>query len=148
MDETTPSTNTEEANDRAMMDTLRLRKSLIAGYALLAGQYLIHPVVAQDGGNGGSVGSEICGTPIAETINALAPLTLAVVIFGGGILCYILHAYAGFKKDPQKVKDVKDWRNRAGFTAITAPLVGKFIEIALAATGLGLASCIDIIPMF
>lgn len=145
--EKSPSSTTDTSNDQKIT-RLSLHRGLIAGYTLLAGSYFITPVVAQDGdGGGGSVGSQICGTPIAETINELAPLVLAIVIFGGGILCYILHAYSGFKKDPNKKKEILDWRNRAGFTAVTAPLVGKFIEIAIAATGLGLAGCIDIIPM-
>lgn len=91
-------------------------------------------------------GQQLCGTPIARTINAVSPLALAIVVIGGSILGYLLHAYSGFKKDPTKVKEVKDWRNRAAFTALSAPLVGKLIEVVIEIIGFGLAGCIDIIP--
>jgi hypothetical protein len=125
-------------------------RSITAAYALLAVVNLIGIAAAQQGGGGGggggSLGSELCGTAIATTINELAPVVLGIVIVGGLMLCYLLHAWSGMKKDPQKVQNIRDWRNRAGQTAITAPLLGKLLEIIIGFMGIGLAGCIDIVP--
>jgi hypothetical protein len=98
------------------------------------------------GGGGGTVGSQLCGTAIAQTVNQLAPVVLGVVIVGGLMLGYTLHAWSGFKKDPQKVQNIRDWRNRAITSAITAPLLGKLLELVIGFMGIGLAGCIDIVP--
>lgn len=122
---------------------------LTVTYALLvAGTTLVGPAAAppSGGGGGGGLGSEICGTAIATTVNKTVPLVMVVTIVGGLILGYLIHAYSGFVKDPQKVKDVKDWRNRAIITALSAPLLGKLLEIIIGFPGLGLAQCIDIVP--
>jgi hypothetical protein len=121
---------------------------ITAGYTLLAVVNLIGIAAAQQGGGGGggSLGSELCGTAIATTINELAPVVLGIVVLGGLMLCYLLHAWSGMKKDPQKVQNIRDWRNRAGQTAITAPLLGKLLEIIIGFMGIGLAACIDIVP--
>jgi hypothetical protein len=111
-----------------------------AAYGLLIAGNMVGLAAAQSGG------SAICGTPIAKTVNKLAPLVLTVTVGGGLIMCYLLHSYSGLKKDPQKVKEIKDWRNRAGITAVSAPLLGKLLEIIIGFTGMGLASCIDIVP--
>lgn len=116
---------------------------LTAGYAVLLGGNVIGIAAAQAGGDGGS---PICGTAIASTVNQVVPLALTVTVFGGLILSYLLHAYAGFKKDPNKVTQIKNWRNRAGLTAISAPLFGKMLEIVLGFIGLGLGGCIQIVP--
>jgi hypothetical protein len=116
---------------------------LTAAYALLFAGNVIGIAAAQDGGGGGSA---ICGTAIASTVNQVVPLALSVTVFGGLILSYLLHAYAGFKKDPNKVTQIKDWRNRAGLTAVSAPLFGKMLEIVIGFTGIGLAGCIEIVP--
>jgi hypothetical protein len=122
-------------------------RGIAAGYALLAVVNLIGIAAAQQGGGGGgSLGSELCGTAIATTINELAPVVLGIVVLGGLMLCYLLHAWSGMKKDPQKVQNIRDWRNRAGQTAITAPLLGKLLEIIIGFMGIGLAGCIDIVP--
>lgn len=129
----------------------RVRGRLItAAYGLLVFTNLIGVVAGQDGGGGGGgggdIGSEVCGTAITETINGIAPIVLFVVVIGGLMLCYLLHAYSGFIKDPQKVQNVKNWRNRAGISAVSAPLLGKALEIIIGIMGIGLAGCIDIVP--
>ena len=133
----------------------RMRGRLItAAYGLLVLANLIGVAAAQEngsgggggGGGGGNIGSEICGTAITDTINSIAPIVLFVVVIGGLMLSYLLHAWAGFKKDPQQAKAIKDWRNRAGISAISAPLLGKALEIMIGLMGLGLAGCIDIVP--
>jgi hypothetical protein len=132
---------------------LRVRGGILtAAYGLLIAMQMVGVASAQagggggGGGGGGSVGSQLCGTAISKTINSLAPVVLAIVLIGGLMLAWMLHGYSGFKKDPQKVKDVKDWRNRAGTAAVTAPLLGKALEIIIGFIGLGLAQCIDIVP--
>jgi hypothetical protein len=114
-------------------------------YALLFAVNMVG-IAAAPPTTGGNVGQSLCNTAITRTVNSVAPLALAVVVVGGLMLTYLLHAYAGFKKDPNKVKEIKDWRNRAGITAVSAPLLGKLLEIIIGFTGLGLAPCIDIIP--
>jgi hypothetical protein len=118
------------------------RRAIAAAYALLAASSFIGPAAAQ------SAGSQLCGTVIARTVNNLAPVILTVVIVGGLMLCYLLHAWSGMKKDPQKVQNIRNWRNRAGQTALTAPLLGKLLEIIIGFMGIGLAGCIDIVPFF
>jgi hypothetical protein len=131
----------------------RVRGRLItAAYGLLVLANLIGVVAGQEGGGGGggggggSIGSEVCGTAITQTINGIAPIVLFVTVIGGLILSYLLHAWSGFKKDPQQVQNVKNWRNRAGISAISAPLLGKALEIIIGIMGIGLAGCIDIVP--
>jgi preprotein translocase subunit SecG len=123
---------------------------ITAAYGLIVVANLIGVVAGQEGGGGGggggNIGSEVCGTAITKTINGIAPIVLFVVIIGGLMLAYLLHAWAGFKKDPQQAKTIKDWRNRAGISAISAPLLGKALEIIIGIMGLGLAGCIDIVP--
>jgi preprotein translocase subunit SecG len=129
------------------------RRVVAAAYSLFALINLIGVTVAQQGGGGGgggsgggTVGSQLCGTAIAQTVNQLAPVVLGVVIVGGLMLGYTLHAWSGFKKDPQKVQNIRDWRNRAITSAITAPLLGKLLELVIGFMGIGLAGCIDIVP--
>jgi hypothetical protein len=124
---------------------------ITAAYGLLAAINLIGVAAAQEGGDGGgggggSIGSEVCGTAITQTINGIAPIVLFVVVIGGLMLAYLLHAWSGFKKDPQQVQNIKNWRNRAGISAISAPLLGKALEIIIGIMGLGLAGCVDIVP--
>jgi phosphotransferase system glucose/maltose/N-acetylglucosamine-specific IIC component len=126
------------------------RRLVAVAYGLFALASFIGITAAQQGGGGGggggSVGSQLCGTVIAQTVNQLAPIILGVVIVGGLMLGYTLHAWSGFKKDPQKVQNIRDWRNRAITSAITAPLLGKLLELVIGFMGIGLAGCIDIVP--
>jgi hypothetical protein len=152
----TPSTETpdEQAADRFRQwvvahspfpVTLRGKGALLTvAYGLLFAGNIIGIAAAQAGGGGGA--GAICGTAIATTVNEVVPLALTVTIFGGLILSYLLHSYAGFKKDPNKVTQIKNWRNRAGLTALSAPLFGKLLEIVIGFIGLGLAGCIEIVP--
>ena len=98
--------------------------------------------------SGGSVGSEICGTPLADTINQGAPLIVGILMIGGAILAYILHNASAFPQDPQTVQSVKNWRNRAAFASITTPLFAVVMQLFIGFTGVGLASCIDLVPFF
>lgn len=106
---------------------------------------MIAPVAAQ---SGGPVGSGICGTPLANTINQAAPLIVGILMIGGAILSYILHNAAAFPKDPQAVQSVKNWRNRAAFASVTTPLFALIMQMFIGFTGVGLASCVDIVPFF
>jgi hypothetical protein len=151
MGDTSTSTDTpdEQPSDRLrlwiashspFLSTRGYGKLLVAAYALVFAGNMVGVVAAQSGS------SPICGTAIASTVNQVVPLALTVTVFGGLILSYLLHAYAGFKKDPNKVTQIKDWRNRAGLTALSAPLFGKMLEIVLGFIGLGLGGCIQIVP--
>ena len=101
------------------------------------------PVAAQS-----QVGSGICGTPLAETINQAAPLVVGTLMIGAAILSYILHTASGFPKDPQTVQALKDWRNRAGMSSITTPLFAVVIEMFIGFTGTSVANCVSIVPFF
>lgn len=101
------------------------------------------PVAAQS-----QVGSGICGTPLAETINQAAPLVVGTLMIGAAILSYILHTAAAFPKDPQTVQTLKNWRNRAGMSAITTPLFAVVIEMFIGFTGTSVAQCVSIVPFF
>ncbi|WP_433623510.1 hypothetical protein [Halomicrococcus sp. NG-SE-24] len=101
------------------------------------------PVAAQQ-----QVGSGICGTPLADTVNYAAPLFIGITMIASAILAYILHNAAAFPKKPQTIGSVKGWRNRAAFATVTTPLFAVVIEQLIGATGVGLASCVDIVPFF
>ena len=94
------------------------------------------------------VGSGVCGTPLADTINQAAPLIVGVLMIGGAILSYILHNASAFPKKPQTVQEIKDWRNRAAFASVTTPLFALMMELFIGFTGVGLAGCIDLVPFF
>ncbi|WP_245756983.1 hypothetical protein [Halogranum rubrum] len=100
-------------------------------------------VAAQEG-----VGSGVCGTPIAETINQAAPLIVGTLMIGASILAYILHTAAAFPKDPQSVQTLKNWRNRAATSAITTPLFAVVIEMFIGFTGTSISDCISLVPFF
>ena len=111
-------------------------------FSLIVG---VGPVAAQ---SSQPVGSDICGTPLADTINQAAPLIVGILMIGGAILSYILHNASAFPKDPQSVQAIKDWRNRAAFSSITTPLFALVMELFIGFTGVGLAACIDLVPFF
>ncbi|KTG07785.1 hypothetical protein AUR64_02275 [Haloprofundus marisrubri] len=100
-------------------------------------------VAAQEG-----VGNGICGTPLADTINQAAPLVVGTLMIGAAILSYVLHTAAGFPKDPQTVQSFKNWRNRAGISAVTTPLFAVVIEMFIGFTGTSLADCVSLVPFF
>lgn len=149
---TTPRTGSSLSNEHGIREQLSTcvsrvnsqRSNLFVG---LTSSILVltlpTPVAAQS-----QVGSGICGTPLAETINQAAPLIVGVLMIGGAILSYILHNAAAFPKDPQSVNAIKDWRNRAGFASVTTPLFAVVMEMFIGFTGVGLANCVDIVPFF
>ncbi|EFW92321.1 hypothetical protein ZOD2009_09700 [Haladaptatus paucihalophilus DX253] len=102
--------------------------------------------LAQQGG--GSVGSGLCGTPLADTINQAAPLVIGLLMFGGALLSVALHAASGLVKNPNSKKEIKSWRNNAAFTAVTAPLFAFMLQLFLGFTGANLANCINLVPFF
>ena len=101
------------------------------------------PVAAQQ-----QVGADICGTPLADTVNFAAPLFVGITMIASAILAYVLHNAAAFPKSPQSVEAVKNWRNRAAFSTVTTPLVAVVIQMLLQSTGIGIANCVNIIPFF
>ncbi|SEP27152.1 hypothetical protein SAMN04487948_13015 [Halogranum amylolyticum] len=100
-------------------------------------------VAAQEG-----VGSGICGTPLAETVNQAAPLIVGTLMIGASILAYILHTAAAFPRDPQSVQTIKNWRNRAAISAITTPLFAFVIEMFIGFTGTSISNCVSLVPFF
>ncbi|RDZ39626.1 hypothetical protein C5B91_19460 [Haloferax sp. Atlit-10N] len=69
-------------------------------------------------------------------------------MIGAAILSYILHTAAAFPKDPQSVQTFKNWRNRAGMSAVTTPLFAVVIEMFIGFTGTSTAECISLVPFF
>ncbi|WP_273837813.1 hypothetical protein [Halococcus sp. PRR34] len=98
------------------------------------------PVSAQE------AGSELCGTPVESALNEFGPLIISALIVVGAFVAMIAHGLAGLHKDPDTVRFYRKWRNRSALTAVTVPVVGYFIEVALGIMGVGLASCIDLVP--
>jgi hypothetical protein len=94
------------------------------------------------------VGGDLCNTPLADTINFAAPLFVGLLMIASAILAYLLHNAAAFPKKPQTVESVKDWRNRAAFSAVTTPLFAVVIQLLIQSTGVGVAECVNIIPFF
>ena len=101
---------------------------------------LSNPVSAQ------SAGSDLCGTPIEAALNEFGPIIISALIIIGAFVAMIAHGMSGLHKDPDTVRFYRKWRNRAGLTAVTTPVVGYFIEVALGIVGVGLAGCIEIVP--
>jgi hypothetical protein len=104
------------------------------GLSLIAGQ-----VAAQAGG-------DLCGTPIEAMLNEFGPLVIGALIIAGAFVSMIAHGMAGLHKDPDTVRFYRKWRNRSALTAVSVPVVGYFIEVALGLVGVGLAGCIDLVP--
>ena len=119
------------------------RATVVLVGALTALQPLIAPVAAQS-----TVGSSLCGTPIANFINSAAPLIVALAMVVGTIFAYVMHTRAGFASDTEQARFYIEWRNRAGYTAVTAPLLAFLLEMMIGFTGTGVASCIDLVPFF
>jgi hypothetical protein len=94
------------------------------------------------------VGSELCGTPIADFINSTIPLLVALVIIVGTVFTFLMHVRAGVARDTEQARFYFDWRNRAGYTAVTAPLLAFLLQLLLEFTGTGITDCIDLTPFF
>ncbi|MFH5801565.1 hypothetical protein [Haladaptatus sp. CMAA 1911] len=114
---------------------------LLIGMAVLF--VFTNPVSAQQ-----TIGSDLCGTPLARTINFAAPLAVGITMIASSILAYVLHNAAAFPKDPQSVQSIKAWRNRAVYAAVTTPLFAFVLDLLIRSTGVGLAGCVDIVPFF
>lgn len=109
--------------------------SVTSGIAALSS-----PVSAQ------SAGSQLCGTPVEAALNEFGPLIISALVVIGAFVAMIAHGMSGLHKDPDTVRFYRKWRNRSALTAVTVPVVGYFIEVALGIVGVGLAGCIDIVP--
>ena len=94
------------------------------------------------------VGTELCGTPIAEFINGVVPLVVSLAMIVGAVFAAFMHARAGVARDAEQARFYLDWRNRAGYTAVTAPLLAFIIEMLIGFTGTGVTECINLVPFF
>ena len=94
------------------------------------------------------VGTTLCGTPIAEFINGVVPLVVGLAMIVGAVLAAFMHARAGVARDAEQARFYLDWRNRAGYTAVTAPLLAFIIEMLIGFTGTGVTDCINLVPFF
>jgi len=105
--------------------------------------WFVVPAAAQS-----EVGDTLCGTPIAEFINGIVPLVVSLAMIVGAVFAAFMHARAGVARDAEQARFYLDWRNRAGYTAVTAPLLAFLIQMVIGLTGTGIASCIDLVPFF
>ena len=123
----------------------RIRRRVVTiGFALVVSvPVVIGPAAAQ-----GTVGSSLCGTPIANFINSAAPLVVALAMIVGTVFAYLMHSRAGLARDAEQAQFYLDWRNRAGYTAITAPLLAFLLQMMIGFTGTGVDACIDLVPFF
>lgn len=94
------------------------------------------------------VGNTLCGTPIADFINGAAPLVVSLAMLVGAVFAAYLHARSGVARDAEEAQYYMDWRNRAGYTAVTAPLLAFFVQMLIGLTGIGIADCINLVPFF
>lgn len=116
------------------------------GAALASGLPLtlfVGPAAAQT-----EVGNTLCGTPIAEFINGVVPLVVSLAMIVGAVFAAFMHARAGVARDAEQARFYLDWRNRAGYTAVTAPLLAFLIQMLIGLTGTGIASCVNLVPFF
>jgi hypothetical protein len=91
------------------------------------------------------VGDTLCGTPIADFINGVVPLVVGLAMIVGAVLAAFMHARAGVARDAEQARFYLDWRNRAGYTAVTAPLPAFIIQMLIGFTGTGIASCVKLV---
>jgi hypothetical protein len=110
---------------------------------LVATLALIQPAAAQS-----TVGSELCRTPIAEFINSTVPLVVALAMIAGLVFAFLMHARSGVARDTEQARFYRDWRNRAGYTAVTVPLLAFLLQLLIGFTGTGIADCVDMVPFF
>ena len=94
------------------------------------------------------VGNALCGTPIASFINGVVPLVVSLAMIVGAVFAAFMHARAGVARDAEQARFYMDWRNRAGYTAVTAPLLAFLIQMLIGLTGTGVASCVNLVPFF
>ena len=119
------------------------RRILVVGFVLgVSVPLFIGTAAAQ------TVGGSLCGTPIADFINSAAPLVVALAMIVGTVFAYLMHSRAGLARDAEQAQFYLDWRNRAGYTAVTAPLLAFLLEMMIGFTGTGVAGCIELVPFF
>jgi hypothetical protein len=114
---------------------------------LLPGTIVLTVVVGQAAAQP-EVGNTLCGTPIANFINGIVALVVGLAMIVGAVFAAFMHARAGVARDALQAQFYMDWRNRAGYTAVTAPLLAFLIQMLIGFTGTGVASCIDLVPFF
>ena len=143
--ETSPETAPDEPDDSEWSKRDRLVAGVKQGIESVAMAGLVSagvyaaPAAAQ-------VGDGVCGSPLAETVNSAVPLVIGILMVLGAVLTYVLHNYSGLKRDPQAIQDIKDWRNRAGMTTVTTPILAWAIVEFVGFTGVQFAECISISP--
>jgi hypothetical protein len=103
----------------------------------------VGPAAAQS-----EVGNTLCGTPIAAFINGVVPLVVGLAMIVGAVFAAFMHARAGVARDAEQARFYLDWRNRAGYTAVTAPLLAFIIQMLIGFTGTGVAACVNLVPFF
>lgn len=94
------------------------------------------------------VGTTLCGTPIADFINGTAPLVVSLAMLIGTVFAAFMHVRAGLARDAEQARFYLDWRNRAGYTAVTAPLAAFLIQMLIGFTGTGVADCVNVVPFY
>lgn len=132
--------NDDGADANTWIDHRLIKPLLIVALLLIV---FVGPAAAQS-----EVGTTLCGTPIAEFINGVVPLVVGLAMIVGAVLAAFMHARAGVARDAEQARFYLDWRNRAGYTAVTAPLLAFIIEMLIGFTGTGVTDCINLVPFF
>ena len=127
-----------QASRLAPVQRSSIRCAFVIGLLL---SVLPGPAAAQS-----DVGSSLCGTPIADFINGSVPLVVSLAMIVGAAVAAFMHARAGVARDVEQAQFYMNWRNRAGYTAITTPLLAFLIETMIGLMGTSIASCINLVP--
>jgi hypothetical protein len=132
-------------NDDGANATIQLANQIVGRFLVVALPLIVFvgPAAAQS-----EVGNTLCGTPIAEFINGVVPLVVGLAMIVGAVFAAFMHARAGVARDAEQARFYLDWRNRAGYTAVTAPLLAFIIQMLIGFTGTGVASCVNLVPFF
>lgn len=125
---------------RGAIGTAAQRAPQAVGTALFAVVAFTGTAAAQ------SSGGQLCGSPIASLANEFGPLIITALFFGGLIAAIGAHQYAGLKKDPNKAKEVTQWRNRAGQAAVGGPILGWLLQSAVTSMGWATPACMNVLP--
>ena len=141
----TPVPSGSMTNDDGATATIQLANQTVGRLLVVALPLIVFvgPAAAQT-----EVGNTLCGTPIAEFINGVVPLVVGLAMIVGAVFAAFMHARAGVARDAEQARFYLDWRNRAGYTAVTAPLMAFIIQMLIGFTGTGVASCVNLVPFF
>ena len=90
--------------------------------------------------------TDICSSPIANLVNAAAPVVIQLLMVGGFILAIALHLVSGFMRDPSKIKEYKQWRTRSVFSVIGAYPIAWVLQYLLNKSGAQLLNCMHVLP--